>query len=381
MGHSPLSTNQCSANNNPNAKRATNYDYLDYGAYINRVLSAQLSAHTTSDPINWNLPRTSDKVNMVNAMLQILESKKLYESLLAQSRDTINALKSEVHSSESKNQQLHSHNKQLSARIKTLLQRKEQMEQTSKRKESAWKDKLKSAQKEIEGLAYRDKTYQHNMRRQEKVHKAQQEKIKKLLDDRDKKSYRVLGMKLLNAKGPSTTMSMNGALSKSRPKSATNSNSKASEEAMNAMRRAMEEKAMLSSELAHLQKQLSSVLSENNLLRESLLRLEVNCKESLLKINDLFADGGNEVRVVRAGKYAMVFDRDAQGLVDGEIEESVRHLGEVLDELKSNIDQTNNKGNIERLQGEVVRLKATIRELEETNKEYETLIRTYVNNE
>merc|ERR1719148_464632 len=168
-------SNQCSANNNPNSKRANNYDYLDYGAYINRVLSAQLSAHTTSDPINWNLPRTSDKVNMVNAMLSILESKKLYESLLEQSRDTINCLKSEVHSSESKNQQLHSHNKQLSARIKTLLQRKEQMEQQSKRKESAWKDKVKSAQKEIEGLAYRDKTYQHNMRRQEKVHKAQRE--------------------------------------------------------------------------------------------------------------------------------------------------------------------------------------------------------------
>merc|ERR1719334_670408 len=173
---------------------------------------------------------------------------------------------------------------------------------------------------------------------------------------------------------------MTGALGKSRANSSSSAG-KASAEAMEGMRRAMEEKAMVVSEVAHLQKQLSSVLGENNLLRESLLRLEVNCKESLLKINDLFADGGNEVRRVNGGKYAMCFDADAQALVDGEIEESVRHLGEVLGELKNNIEQTNNKGNIERLQNEVMRLKATIKELEETNKEYETLIRTYVNNE
>jgi len=152
-------------------------------------------------------------------------------------------------------------------------------------------------------------------------------------------------------------------------------------ETLDALRSAQEKAAMMSCEVAHLQKQLQSVLGENNLLRESLLRLEVNCKESLLKINDLFAEGGNAVRGVRSDKYAMRYDRDAQALVDGEIEESVRHLGKVLDELKSNIDQTNNKGNIERLQTEVKRLKETITELEETNKEYETLIRTYVNNE
>ena len=92
-------------NHNHNS-RATKYDYLDYGNYINRILSSsQLLINgmnndgiKNENEINWNLPRTSDKVNVINAMLAIIENKKLYESLLSQSRDTIETLKIDLHS-------------------------------------------------------------------------------------------------------------------------------------------------------------------------------------------------------------------------------------------------------------------------------------------
>ena len=122
-------------------------------------------------------------------------------------------------------------------------------------------------------------------------------------------------------------------------------------------------------------------LNENNLLRESLLKLEVNCKESLLKINDLFANNSNKIQSINTHKYAMPFDKDTQSLVSNDIANSVHHLGNVLDELKVNLDETNNTQNIERMRREIVDLRSNVQELEETNKEYESLIRTYVNNE
>ena len=43
--------------------------------------------------INCNLLQIKDEVNIINAILSIIENKKLYQSLLQQSYDTIESLK------------------------------------------------------------------------------------------------------------------------------------------------------------------------------------------------------------------------------------------------------------------------------------------------
>lgn len=185
-------------NDGNGTKQATKYDYLDYGNYINRVLASESLMDGGTSSINWNMPRTVDKVNIINAMLSVIENKKMYESLLQQSRDTIESLKVEVHSSEMKNKSLLQQNKQMDHEMSQIFQRKEQLESQIKSQSTSLKEKIKALTKENENLKYRDRTYQNQLRKKEKTYKAQQEKIKRLLDDRDKKSYKCLGMKLLN---------------------------------------------------------------------------------------------------------------------------------------------------------------------------------------
>ena len=150
---------------------------------------------------------------------------------------------------------------------------------------------------------------------------------------------------------------------------------------MGESKRLLDENSLLQSQVAHSQQQLQTVLNENNLLRESLLKLEVNCKESLLKINDLFANNSNKIQGINTHKYAMPFNKDTQNLVGNHIADSVHHLGSVLDDLKVKVDQNSNEENIEKMRREIMELRSNVQELEETNKEYESLIRTYVNNE
>ena len=153
------------------------------------------------------------------------------------------------------------------------------------------------------------------------------------------------------------------------------------EKSVEQQNRLLDENNLLESQVAHFQKQLQSVLNENNLLRESLLKLEVKCKESLLKINDLFANNSNKIQSINTHKYSMPFDQDMQSLVSNDIAHSVHHLGNVLDDMKVHLDQTNNSENIEKMRREIMELRSNVQELEESNKEYESLIRTYVNNE
>jgi len=364
------------------SQKATKYDYLEYGTYINRVLASQSMVDGGGSNINWNMPRTADKVNIVNAMLSVMESRKLYESLLQQSRDTIESLKVELHSSEMKNKAVLQQNKQMNHEMGQLFQRKEQLESQIKSQASSLKEKIKALHKENESLKYRDRTYQNQLRKKEKVYKAQQEKIKRLLDDRDKKSYKCLGMKLLNHQVPTSILNHPNSLkAKKNDVASKEAQKKQYAKSVEERNRLLDEKQLLESQVAHLSKQLQSVLEENNLLRESLLKLEVNCKESLLKINDLFANSSNKIQSINTHKYAMPFDRDTQSLVGNDIASSVQHLGNVLDELKVNLDETNNKDNIERMRREIVHLKSTVQQLEEDNKEYESLIRQYVNND
>eukprot|EP01083_Nonionella_stella_P001043 3016_1 len=363
-------------NRNNNDRKATKYDYLDYGNYLNRMLSSQCLLETGTHEINWNFPRTADKVNAINAVLAIFESKKLYQTLLEQARDTIENMKIEIHSNEMKLKSVHQKNKELNGRMNSIYQRKEYLEKELKKQTHSLKEKNKSLTKEIEQLRYRDKKYQNDIRKKEKIYKSQQEKIKKLLDERDKKSYKCLGFKLLNNQIPTSVLSHPSSLNASKNFSGKHGSGNANVEQQN---RLLDENNMLQSQIAHFQKQLQSVLGENNLLRESLLKLEVNCKDALMKINDLFANNSNNIQSIHSYKYAMPFDKDTQNLVNNDIEESVTHLLSVLDELKLNIDQTNNTENIQKMKSEIIRLKTNVQELEESNKEYETLIRTYVN--
>ena len=180
------------------SKKATKYDYLDYGNYISRVLASEGLVDGGGSNINWNMPRTADKVNIVNAILSLVENRKMYKSLVQQSRDTIDGLKVDLHSSEMKHKSAQQQNKQMNHEMTQIFQRKEQLESEIKSKSSSLREKIKSLTKENENLKYRDRTYQNQLRKKEKIYKAQQEKIKRLLDDRDKKSYKCLGMKLLN---------------------------------------------------------------------------------------------------------------------------------------------------------------------------------------
>jgi len=380
---SPMNTDENhDAANNDDTKKATKYDYLDYGNYINRVLASQSLMDSGSSAINWNMPRTADKVHIVNAMLSIIENRKLYESLLQQSRDTIESLKVELHRNENKNKSLHQQNKQMDQKMSALFQSHKVLESQIKSQAASLKEKIKALTKQNENLKYRDKTYQNQLRKKEKTHKAQQEKIKRLLDDRDKKSMKCLGMKLLNQKVSTSILNHPNSLkTKKGGAAAKGLQQKQYEKSVEEQQRVMAENNLLQSQVAHIQNQLQSVLNENNLLRESLLKLEVNCKESLLKINDLFANSSNKIQRVNTHKYSMPFDRDTQSLVTNDIAGSVHHLGAVLDDLKVNLDRNDNKESVERMRREIVHLKSTVQELEETNKEYESLIRTYVNNE
>merc|ERR1712223_731715 len=127
---------------------------------------------------------------------------------------------------------------------------------------------------------------------------------------------------------------------------------------MGESKRLLDENSLLQSQVAHSQQQLQTVLNENNLLRESLLKLEVNCKESLLKINDLFANNSNEIAGINSFKYSMPFDKDTQNLVHDDIENSVAHLGNVLDELKHKMDENNNSEQNGLMRKEILRLKS-----------------------
>ena len=376
-----ITLNRTNTNINSNSKKATKYDYLDYGNYLNRIISAQLMIDGGAEEINWNLPRTADKVNVINAMLSIIENKKLYESLLQQSRDTIETLKIDLHSNEMKVKSVTQQNKQLNDKISAIFQRKEHLEIELKKQSNASRDRIKALVKENEQLKYRDKRYQNDIRKKEKIYKAQQEKIKKLLDDRDKKSYKCLGMKLLNNSMPTSILNHPNSLNSTKSVLNREVQKKQYQESMDKQHRLMDDNNLLQSQIAHFQKQLQSVLNENSLLRESLLRLEVNCKESLLKINDLFANNSNQIAGINSFKYSMPFDKDTQNLVNADIESSVQHLSNVLDELKTNIDATNNTEKNERMRVELVRLQTEIEELRETNQEYESLIKTYVNSE
>jgi len=331
--------------------------------------------------INWNMPRTADKVNAINAMLSIIENKKLYESLLGQSRDTIDSLKSDLHSNELQNKHLIQENNKINQNINKLLQTNNKLELQLKKQTNSLKEKIKKLTKENEGLKYRDKKYQNDIRKKEKIYKSQQEKIKKLLDDRDKKSYKCLGMKLLNNQISTSVLNHPNSLNKTKKNQANNIQKKQYQESVEKENRLLDENNMLQSQIAHFQNQLQSVLSENNLLKESLLRLEVNAKESLIKINDLFANNSNKIPSINTYKYSMPFDNDSQNLVGRDIEESFKNLRVVLDDLKCKTDETNNAENIQRMQAEIISLKTTIRELQETNKEYQMLIKTYVNSE
>ena len=375
--------------NHDHNSRATKYDYLDYGNYINRVLSSsQLLINgmnndgiNNGNEINWNLPRTSDKVNVINAMLAIIENKKLYESLLSQSRDTIETLKIDLHSNEMKIRSLSQENKKINQNLNDIFQRKESLEIELKKQTSFYREKLKTLTKENENLKYRDKKYQNDIRKKEKIHKQQQEKIKKLLDERDKKSMKCLGFKLLNQQIPTSILNHPNSLNSNKNVLHKNNQRQQNEINQEKHNRLLDENNMLQSQIAHFQKQLQSVLNENNLLRESLLKLEINCKDTLIKVNDLFANNSNKIQSINSYKYSMPINNDTNNLINNDIEESIDHLGNVLDELKINIDQTNNEQNIQRMKSEIVHLNNTIQELQETNKEYESLIRTYVNSE
>lgn len=122
--------------NNVNDKRATRYDYLDYGNYINKVLCTQLL--TFSNPsninginsdgngsvqINWNFDRTQDKVDVVNLILQLIEQRSMFQNLLSQSRDAMDQLKRQIHDSTMKIQNLQQSNKQLSNKQQMTQQR------------------------------------------------------------------------------------------------------------------------------------------------------------------------------------------------------------------------------------------------------------------
>jgi len=175
------------------------------------------------------------------------------------------------------------------------------------------REKIKALTKENENLKYKDRTYQNQLRKKEKAMKAQQEKIKRLLDDRDKKSYKCLGMKLLNHQVSTSILNHPNSLKAKKSNVATKElQQKQYEKSVEQQNRLLDENNMLESQVAHYQKQLQSVLNENNLLRESLLKLEVNCKESLLKINDLFASNSNKIQSINTHKYSMPFDKDTK---------------------------------------------------------------------
>ncbi|ETO26748.1 hypothetical protein RFI_10387 [Reticulomyxa filosa] len=89
------------SNNNSNEKKANAYDYLDYGSYINRILSQQEVTGRLVE-INWNFQKTEDKVNVVNVILQLLDNKTMFLSLLTQTRESIERLKRNANESEMK---------------------------------------------------------------------------------------------------------------------------------------------------------------------------------------------------------------------------------------------------------------------------------------
>jgi len=381
-----------SNNNNPvlddGQRKATKYDYLDYGNYLNRLLSSSqiLFGHGGGgggdgvngggfEEIHWNMPRVSDKVMIINAMLAMFEQKKMYESLLQQSRGTIEHLKIDLHSHEMRIKAMTQENKQLNSSMNNVSSRRDFLESELKKQTFSFKEKLKTVNKENENLRYKEKKYANDLRKREKQFKAQQEKIKKLLDDRDKKSYKCLGFKLLN------TTTATSSLVPNKNKKETSTTTTTDEQQQQHIQRMMEENCLLQSQIAHFQKQLQNVLGENNLLRESLHRMEVNCKESLCKINDLFANNRNQIQGINKFKYAMPFDKDTQNLVQNDIHDSMQHLSAVLDELKGNIAQNMNQEHVQQMHQEIVRLKNSVQELTQTNKEYETLITTYVNSE
>eukprot|EP01084_Bolivina_argentea_P238673 400970_1 len=347
-------------NNNNNNKKATKYDYLDYGNYINRILSSELFMHDNTREINWNLPQTSDKVNIINLILSLIENKKLYELLLQQSRDTIDNIKIDLHTSDMKIKSLTQENKQLNNKINTIFQRKQFLEIEIKKQTNLLKDKNKSLHRELEQIKYKDKKYQNDIRKKDKIYKQQQDKIKKLLDERDKKSYKCLNFKLLNDKISTSILNHPNSLKNQNMKNMTNAEQNQLKQQQNQL---LDDNSLLQSQIAHLQSQLQTVLNENNLLRESLLKLEVNCKESLNKINDLFGNNNNEN--INRQKYSMPFNKETQNLINNDIDYSAQNLSNVLDELKDNIDKTNNKQNIQRMQNEIINLRQQIQELTE----------------
>ncbi|ETO20449.1 hypothetical protein RFI_16768 [Reticulomyxa filosa] len=73
-------------------KRANSTNYRAFGNYLNQVL-CQHGLCDESIKINWNFETTQDKVDVVNVIFELLESKAALSQLVAQLRDSMNGLK------------------------------------------------------------------------------------------------------------------------------------------------------------------------------------------------------------------------------------------------------------------------------------------------
>ena len=269
-----------------------------------------------------------------------------------------------------------------------------------------YKNKYKELSKEYDNLRYKEKKHEHDIRKLENMNRGLQERVKGLLDNKDKKAYKIIGMKLLNQTktsifAPNSSNTNNNNKNNNNNNNSNNKrNSSISTFEINRYKEEQnqmsEENGLLQSQVAHLQQQMSEILSENMKLRQSLLELETHCKDAFNKATNVMVslseenssdlamlteEFGNAENEINSDKYGMPFSI-SENLIRKDIHSSINNFSKSMNKARTSINANKIAGNNSlKMKNEMKTLQSQINDLKQQNIEYEKLIRVYVSNE
>jgi len=182
----------------PDRSNATEFDYKDYGRYINQSLSTYSIPCPYTGPIDFEFKEKSSKVKVVNTLLDLLNQRQQSKEFILEAQDVIQDLQVQKRDKESRiqvltkecqNQKKQIHASTSKLRNKTLELRK---------KEANLTGKLKKLNNEKKQLELRHKQLQTETRKKDKTIQALKAKIEKQMDSSEKRQRVTLGMRSLN---------------------------------------------------------------------------------------------------------------------------------------------------------------------------------------
>jgi len=202
----PNHTGQVNANDWNNSKfsenydqtAASEYDYLDFGRYLNQNLSMQSIPNPYPGSIDFDFTSKAAKVRVVNTLLDLLQQRNEAKSFITEAQEVIQNQRLQKDNLTRTLKQLHSENATFKKKLAQALSQKRTMEAKFKKMERELKAKYQKVVKDKKGLSARIVQYKNEMRKMEKEIQDVKVKVKSQLDSHEKKQRVTLGMRAMN---------------------------------------------------------------------------------------------------------------------------------------------------------------------------------------